>query len=205
MSSSRGAHDEPGHLGRHQSSERRGRRPIGPSTERSLIDRARDGDLDAFELIVRSRMDAVYRLSLAITGEEADARDAAQETFLRAWRSIGRLRDTDRFDAWLQRIAVNQARMVVRTRRRRRVREIPASRLSHQPETAAPESDAARLGAALELLTTDQRAILALHHLEGRSVEELGKILGIPVGTVKSRLFTARKALDARLRADADR
>ena len=150
-------------------------------------------------------MDAVYRLSLAITGEEADARDAAQETFLRAWRSIGRLRDTDRFDAWLQRIAVNQARMVVRTRRRRRVREIPASRLSHQPETAAPESDAARLGAALELLTTDQRAILALHHLEGRSVEELGKILGIPVGTVKSRLFTARKALDARLRADADR
>jgi hypothetical protein len=66
---------------------------IGPAIDRSLIDRARTGDLEAFETIVRARMDAVYRLTRAILGHEADARDAAQETFVAAWREIPRLRD----------------------------------------------------------------------------------------------------------------
>ena len=61
---------------------------IGPAIDRSLIDRARNGDLDAFESIVSARMDAVYRLTSAILGNEADARDAAQETFVAAWRHV---------------------------------------------------------------------------------------------------------------------
>jgi DNA-directed RNA polymerase specialized sigma24 family protein len=69
-------------------------------------------------------MDAVYRLSYAILGDEADARDAAQESFVAAWRQLGRLRDPERFDVWLQRIAVNAARQTIRARRRRRIREI---------------------------------------------------------------------------------
>jgi RNA polymerase sigma-70 factor (ECF subfamily) len=148
----------------------------------------------------------VYRLSLAITGDEADARDAAQETFVAAWRGIVRLRDPDRFDAWLRRIAVNEARMVVRARGRRRVREIPTTRLPALPEPAtASPSDGARLAQALDRLTADQRAILALHHLEGRPVAEIAHILAIPIGTVKSRLFTARRALDAALSTDDHR
>ena len=95
----------------------------------TLIERARLGDVDPSERIARERMDSVYRLSLAIAGEPADAADAAQETFLAAWRQLGRLRETDRFDAWLTRIAVNAARMTIRGRRRRRVREIPADEL----------------------------------------------------------------------------
>jgi RNA polymerase sigma-70 factor (ECF subfamily) len=186
--------------------ERTGRRPIGPSAERSLVDRARLGDLDAFESLVRSRMDAVYRLSLAITGDEADARDAAQETFVAAWRSLSRLRDAERFDAWLQRIAINEARMAVRARGRRRVREIPTAHLASVPEPATrAQSDGARLAKALDRLTADQRAILALHHLDGRPVAEIADILAIPIGTVKSRLFTARRALDAALSTDEDR
>jgi len=184
------------------------REPIQPAPDRSLVDRARLDDLDAFEEIVRARMDAVYRLTFAILGDEADARDAAQETFVTAWRQIGRLRDADRFDAWFQRIAVNAARMTHRARRRRGVREIPASRMAggmtDLPATAnQTDSDAQTLDAAMWRLPVEQRSILVLHHLEGRPVAELADILDIPVGTAKSRLHTARRALQQAIDAEA--
>jgi RNA polymerase sigma-70 factor (ECF subfamily) len=151
-------------------------------------------------------MDAVYRLSFAILGDEADARDASQDTFVTAWQQIGRLRDADRFDAWLQRVAVNAARMTYRARRRRSVREIPSSRVGGfggLPATASPaETDAATLDAALRGLPVEQRSILVLHHLERQPVAALAEILEIPIGTVKSRLHTARQALQAAIDAE---
>jgi RNA polymerase sigma-70 factor, ECF subfamily len=187
--------------------ERRRERPIGPALDRSLIDRARNGDLDAFETIVRARMDAVYRLTSAILGDEADARDAAQETFVLAWRELSRLREPEKFEAWLQRVAVNAARMTLRARGRRRVREIPSSQVVAAQATRSPaedgsEADAARLDAALRLLPVEQRAMLVLHHLDDRPLAELATILDIPIGTAKSRLFAARRALEIALRAD---
>jgi RNA polymerase sigma-70 factor (ECF subfamily) len=190
---------------RHQLAERRREDPIGPALDRSLIDRARNGDLEAFETIVRARMDAVYRLTSAILGDEADARDATQETFVAAWREIARVRQPERFDAWLQRIAINASRMTLRSRGRRRVREIPSSQVfalaSRADDVDRASLDAARLDAALRRLSVDQRAILVLHHLEGQPVTDLAVALDIPVGTAKSRLFHARRALDAALRA----
>jgi RNA polymerase sigma-70 factor (ECF subfamily) len=172
---------------------------IGPAIDRSVVDRARHGDLDAFESIVRERMDAVYRLTSAILGDEADARYAAQETFVAAWRELPRLRDAERFDAWLQRVAVNAARQTLRARGRRRVREIPSSFVAARQDpvvdATVSRADAAILDAALARLPVEQRAILVLHHLEGRTVAELATILDVPLGTAKSRLFTARRAL----------
>ncbi len=188
--------------------------------DRALVEQARRGDIDAFETIVRSRIDAVYRLSFAILGDEADARDATQETFVAAWRRIGSVRDLDRFDAWLQRIAVNAARMALRGRRRRLVREIPSDDVVRLAAATPAErsagldgieaagdraSDGDRLGRAMGRLSLDQRTILALHHLEGHGLDEIAATLGIPVGTAKSRLFTARRALAAALAAEADR
>jgi RNA polymerase sigma-70 factor (ECF subfamily) len=175
--------------------------------DRSLVDRARHGDLDAFEEIVHARMDAIYRLSFAIVGDEDDARDTTQETFVAAWHRIRGLRDPDRFDAWLQRIAVNAARMTLRARGRRRVREIPSGDVAALATVAdrtvpADRSDAGLLGAALDRLPVDQRTILVLHHLEGHGVAELAEILQIPIGTLKSRLHTARRALEAALAAE---
>ena len=150
-------------------------------------------------------MAAVYRLSLAIVGSEADARDTAQEAFVAAWRQLPKLRDLDSFDAWFGRICVNAARMTVRARSRRRVREIPAETvLSATHAVSAPLGDGSRLADALDRLSLDQRTILTLHHLDGQSVDELAAILEIPIGTVKSRLFTARRALAACL-AESDR
>ena len=141
----------------------------------------------------------MYRLSFAILGNEADARDAMQETLLAAWRQLRRLRDPERFDAWLQRIVVNAARQVIRANNRRRIREVPASTVEALGSRAAPAArdDATILDLALRTLPVDQRSILVLHHLEGNPVEELARILSIPVGTAKSRLFTARRALAA--------
>jgi len=154
-------------------------------------------------------MDAVYRLTYAILGDDADARDAAQETFVTAWRKIGELREPERFDAWLQRVAVNSARMTHRARRRRGVREIPSSRVAGAadlPATATPaEVDARALDHALRELPVEQRSILVLHHLEGLAVADLADRLGVPSGTVKSRLHTARRALQAALDREAGR
>jgi RNA polymerase sigma-70 factor (ECF subfamily) len=175
--------------------------------DRSLADRARHGDLDAFEELMHARIDAIYRLSYAIVGDEADARDATQETFIGAWKRLRELRDPERFDAWLQRIAVNSARMTLRARGRRRVREIPSGDVAALAVAAdgavtTVRSDAALLDAALDTLPTDQRTILVLHHLEGHGVAELAAILEIPVGTVKSRLHTARRTLQDALAAE---
>ena len=147
-------------------------------------------------------MGAVYRVTLAIVGNEADAADATQEAFVAAWRQIRSLRDEARLDAWLSRIAVNSARMVTRARRRRSIREIPGLDVV-APEVESPTGDpggrvaedARLLAQALDRLPPDQRSILALHHLDGRGVAEIATILDIPEGTAKSRLFAARRAL----------
>jgi RNA polymerase sigma-70 factor (ECF subfamily) len=186
---------------------------IGASLDTTLVERARRGDLDAFEAIVRDRMGAVYRLSLAITGNEADAADATQDAFVAAWRQVRSLRDASRLEAWLGRIAINSARMVVRARSRRSVREIRGLETAAMSAAAEPattgfspaERDGRALGAALERVDPAKRAILALHHLEGKGIAEIAAILGIREGTAKSRLFTARKALQAALAAEPDR
>jgi RNA polymerase sigma-70 factor (ECF subfamily) len=190
-----------GRAGINEANAARGRQPIGPATDPSLVDRARLGDVEAFALIVHARTDAVYRLSLGIVGDGADASDVTQETFITAWRRLRALRDADRFDAWLYRIALNAARMAVRRRTRRRLREITLGAEAASVATGTPSraSDAGRLELALRHLSVDQREILALHHIDGRPVADIAGILEIPVGTVKSRLFTARRALDAAL------
>ena len=172
-----------------------------------MIDRARNGDRDAFELIVRARKDAVYRLSFAILGNEADAHEAAQDSLVATWRQLRGLRDPERFDAWLQRIVVNAARQVIRANSRRLVRELSVSSVESLAGLPAPSGrdDAAILDAALAVLPVDQRSILVLHHLEGRTVADLAEILQVPVGTAKSRLFTARQALAAAIAREEGR
>jgi RNA polymerase sigma-70 factor (ECF subfamily) len=184
-----------------------GRSVIEAGHQRSLVDLARAGDVAAFESLVRSRMDAIYRLDLAILGDDADAADAAQETFIAAWRKLADLRDSDRFEAWLQRVSVNACRMIRRSRGRRLVREMPMAELeAARSAVAAPRpSDGDLLRTALRRLSDDHRAVLALHHIDGRPVAEVASTLGIPEGTAKSRLFKARAALEKALHEEEHR
>jgi RNA polymerase sigma-70 factor (ECF subfamily) len=165
------------------------------ATVTALVDLACAGDRSAFESLVRARSDSMFRLSVAILGDEADAADAVQDAFIGVWRQLPRLREPDRFEAWLRRIVVNSCRMTLRSKARRRVREFPIDDLDAASSPGRGPNDADLLRAALRNLPADQRAILALHHLEGRPLAEIAEALAIPVGTAKSRLFAARAAL----------
>jgi len=167
--------------------------------DRSLVERARRGDAEAFEMLVQDGMPAVYRRALAILGSEADARDASQDTFVSAWRELPRLRDVDRYDAWLARIAVNACRMTLR--RRGRVREIPVPVHfdAPAPDPIGRLADADAVDRAFRRLPVEQRSILVLHHVECLPVAQVAAALDVPPGTVKSRLFAARAALQRAL------
>jgi RNA polymerase sigma-70 factor, ECF subfamily len=163
-----------------------------------LIERARAGDADAFDELARSRIDSMYRTAVGILGSPADARDATQEALISMWRGLPRLRDARAFEGWLYRVTVNAARMV--GRRRRGVREIEL-----QPDAAVtnPEGLEERtFDRAFERLTVDQRALLLRHHLEREPLTDIAVLLGIPEGTVKSRLYAARAALQRALEAE---
>jgi len=170
--------------------------------ERTLVEKAIAGERAAFDAIVRSRIDAVYRTSLAILGDPTDAADATQETFLAAWSSRSRLRDRDAFDAWLGRININACRMQLRRRKGRKVREIELETTeAGEPEStdrALDERTASEdaFDRAFARLSVDDRAALVLHHLQERSVADIAAALGAPEGTIKSRLHRARAALE---------
>jgi RNA polymerase sigma-70 factor (ECF subfamily) len=170
--------------------------------ERELVEGARHGDRAAFDALVRRKVDVVYRTSLAILGREADAEDATQETFLAVWRNLPTLRDPDRFDAWLGRITVNACRLTLR--RRRNIHEIPTEDVAALTERGA--QSAGRLGdataetdafdRAFGRLAVEDRALLLFHHRDELALAEIADRLGIPLGTVKSRLHRARRALE---------
>ena len=167
--------------------------------DRELLVRARAGDREAFEQIVLAKSEQLFRTSLAIVGNEADARDATQEAFVAAWRALSGLRDLDRFDAWLGRILINECRMTLR--HRRRTHEVPILEGTDSDAFASDSrsTDSTDFDAAFDRLCVDQRTLLVLHHVQGYGVSEIGAWLGIPSGTVKWRLSRARKALAAEL------
>ena len=185
------------------------------SPDEALVRRARLGDAAAFDSLVATRIDRCYRLAWSILLNDADAADATQDAFVAAWRQLPRLRDTSAFDGWLNRIVANTARMG--RRHRVRLREItigsPAPDQSPAPSAARPdpyartavddvaEQDAIRR--AFDRLRPDERAILALHHVDQRPVAEIARTLGIPTGTAKWRLHAARRALERAMEAEA--
>jgi RNA polymerase sigma-70 factor (ECF subfamily) len=164
--------------------------------DRELLLKARAGDREAFELIVAAKAEPLFRTAMAIVGNEADARDATQESFIAAWRAMDKVRDLERFDAWLGRILINQCRMALR--HRGRVREIAITDSTDYRHPAPPESTC-DFDAAFDRLSVDQRSLLVLHHMHGYDVREIAAWLGIPAGTVKWRLSRARRALASEL------
>lgn len=159
----------------------------------ALVDRAAAGDADAFEELIRPRLTPIYRLCVGMLANQADAADATQEALVAAWRQLPRLRDPESFDAWLRRIAYNACQMALR--HRRSLREVPVEVAAASAADVGLPRPSTPLAEAFAALPIEQRAILVLHHLEGTPLEEIAVVLDVPVGTVKSRLFTARRAL----------
>jgi RNA polymerase sigma-70 factor (ECF subfamily) len=174
-----------------------------PVTDARLLEMAAAGDVDAFDVLLRPRLPKLFRMAVAITRSEANARDALQEASVHAWRELPRLRDRERLDAWLAQILVNACRSLLRRERRVSVREIdvermaadggPGSFATRSDVETIPETDLIRR--AFERLDPTVRSLLVLHYVEERPLAEIGRILGSPVGTIKWRLSNARQAL----------
>ena len=185
------------------------------SADDALVRRARDGDAAAFEALVDARIDRCYRLAWSILSNDADAADATQNALVLAWRDLPRLRNPAVFDSWLNRIVANAA--LTARRRRVRLREVsiqPADPGADSPHPEPPQDLHARtqmdevvdndaIGRAFDRLRPQDRLILVLHHVEERPVAEIARSLGIPVGTAKSRLHAARRALEKAMEAEA--
>ena len=177
--------------------------------EAALIRAAQGGDEAAFAELVGRYQRAIYRIAHGLTRNSADADDLAQETFVRAYRALGRVRPEEPLYPWLARIVVNLTYSLFRHRRRRP--ETPIEPLVEAGRQWAAEDDPARdvaesegreqLQASFAELSHEHQAVLVLRVVDGLSYDEIARSLGVPVGTVMSSLSRARAELKTRLRA----
>jgi len=170
-----------------------------------LVRRARQGDRDAFDLLMTALIDRLYRVARLILRDTDRAEDAVQEALVSCWRDLRTLRDPERFDAWLNRLLIHA---VSDEARRQRAFAASVVVLRYEPgggdETGAL-ADRDQLARVFDRLSVDHRTIVVLHHYLGLTLEEAAAAIGIPRGTAKSRLYYATNALRAALDADARR
>jgi RNA polymerase sigma-70 factor (ECF subfamily) len=170
--------------------------------ERRLVVLAREGDRDAFNELVDRVVDRLYAVAYRILRSGPHAEDATQQALVDVWRQLPALRDPDKFDAWAYRLVVHASY----AEHRRRRREAPAGSLTDGTADADPLISIAQrdqLERGFQRLTAEQRAVLVLQHYLDLTHDEIAEVIGIPVGTVRSRLHAARGAMRAALDADA--
>ena len=187
-----------------------------PTAEVKFIERLKNGEAAAFEMLIRERSGEIYGLLYRLTENAEEARDLTQETFLRAFQSIGHFRGEADLRTWIYRIAINQARNRWRWWRRRKrdstvsldandgrgqplVASLRAGRSSNPEHATLAHEREGALNTALQSLGRSYRETVILRDLEGFSYDEIATTLGISIGTVKSRLARGRQELRKRL------
>ena len=170
---------------------------------RALVDRAKRGDAEAFDELARLVGDECMAIAFRILRDADQADDAVQSALIAAWRDLRTLRDPDRFVAWLHRILINECYAEARRRRRwsANIRLLPTPGADSSDVMTVNDRD--QLERAFRRLTLEQRSVLVFYHYVGLTAEQVAERLGIPVGTVKSRIHHATIALRASLEADA--
>lgn len=180
--------------------------------DEQLVARAQAGDMRAFELLVRKYQHKIVQLVGRLVGE-AEAADVAQETFIRAWRALPGFRGQSAFYTWLYRIGINTAKNSLVSRGRRPADQdidIADAELyghtEHLSDVDTPEAELLteeirhRVAETIAGLPADLRKAITLRELEGLSYEEIAEAMDCPIGTVRSRIFRAREAIDAALK-----
>jgi RNA polymerase sigma-70 factor (ECF subfamily) len=157
--------------------------------DRDLILEARRGSVDAYNLLVSRWDKRVFNYLWRLAGDREDAMDLSQDVFLKAYQSLHKLEDASRFGAWLFRIAHNEAYSLLR--RRKPEGELMEAPLPVTPRRMLPVEVSLSVERALRTLNEDQREAVLLKVYQGFKFEEIAEILGCPVSTVKSRVYTA--------------
>jgi RNA polymerase sigma-70 factor, ECF subfamily len=185
------------------------------AADADVVARARDGDIEAFRALVERHSRGLFHLAYRMTGDEGDAEDVVQETFMKAYRTLHRFESRANFGTWLHRIASNCALDVIRARRRRG--PLAGPRDAEDPDAGEavddlPATDPApdrlvygaevrgRVAAALGDLSPNERAAFVLRHFEQRSIEEIGGLLGLRENATKQSIFRAVRKLRRALR-----
>lgn len=182
-------------------------------TDQALVERVQKGDRQAFDLLVQKYQHKIVNLVSRYVKDHSEAQDVAQEAFIKAWRALPRFRGDSAFYTWLYRIAINTAKNYLVARKRRP----PGSDLDAQEaeqydgaaglqEFGTPERESlteeigATVARAIEGLPEDLRTAIVLRELEGMSYEAIAEAMECPIGTVRSRIFRAREAIETQLR-----
>lgn len=183
------------------------------ATDQILVERVQAGDKSAFDLLVKRYQHKVIGLIGRYVQDQAEALDVAQETFIKAYRALDSFRGESAFYTWLYRIATNTAKNYLVTRSRRPPGTdididdvLQAESESELREIETPENNLYRdelfsvMASTLEALPEELRVALTLRELEGMSYEEIAEVMDCPIGTVRSRIFRARDAIDKELK-----
>lgn len=181
--------------------------------DQELVVRVQKGDKSAFDLLVRKYQHKIGKLVSRYVNDRAEVEDVSQEAFIKAYRAIGGFRGESAFYTWLYRIAINTAKNYLVSQGRR----VPSSDIDSEEaelvaeganlrEIATPESSALTteiaqtVVAAMNALPEDLRTAITLREIEGLSYEEIANVMDCPIGTVRSRIFRAREAIDKELK-----
>ena len=174
-------------------------------SDAACVRKIQRGDTDAFEILLRRHEKAIFNLVYRMLGDYDDAAETAQETFLSAYRAIGQFRGEANFSTWLYRIALNHANTRRKSRNAREHRLVPIDTTEvNDPqlgpaETLEKKEIRERVQQALNELEPEDAAVILLRDMQDSPYEEVARVLDVPVGTVKSRLHRARRALKSRL------
>jgi RNA polymerase sigma-70 factor (ECF subfamily) len=183
------------------------------SIDQTLVEQVQQGDKQAFDVLVLKYQNKIIQLVNRYVHDSDEARDVAQEAFIKAYRAIGRFRGDSAFYTWLYRIAINTAKNYLVASGRRPPRSDIDAQDAEQyegatglKEYATPErlllkdEILAAIAEAIDDLPDDLRTAITLRELEGLSYEEIAQTMECPIGTVRSRIFRARDAIDTRLK-----
>ena len=183
-----------------------------PQSDAATVALARDGDSEAFRALVDRHSRAVYRVAYRMTGSAHDAEDVVQDTFLKAYRQLGRFESRANFSTWLHRIAVNCSIDLIRARPHREaahdttdLEQFGADVERNDSEGTSPErlmlstEVQERINSAMGDLSAMERAAFTLRHFEGRSIEEISTTLGLKTNAAKHSIFRAVRKMRAAL------
>ena len=174
------------------------------ANDTAVIERVLSGEPDAFRMLVDRHGRAIFRLGYRMTGNEHDAEDVVQETFIRAYRQLGNFESRANFGTWLHRIAVNCSLDLLKSRSRRDRRQHQESEemIERHPSEAPPQDRLVHseeiqqaLRHALDRLSENERSAFVMRHFEGMSIEEIGTTLGTKVNATKNTIFRAVRKL----------
>ncbi len=186
---------------------------VAPAEEMALVKRARQGDLTAYDELVRRYQERIYATVYHMTANHEDANDLAQEAFIKAFHALKSFKGGSSFYTWVYRIAVNKTINFLKQRKHRAQMSLDDLDFNaeHDPDLVALISEKTprreigltelqeKLNAAMQKLSEPHRLVVTLHDVQGLSHEEIAKIMDCNIGTVRSRLFYARQQLQAYL------